>query len=147
MIGGAISLGGSPGKGIKAIIYRTLQATVLRYAKSTSALRKMNEFFPAMVLIGALIALMQVLGNLDDPSTVAQRIAIALLTTFYSATLANMAFMSPENELEPNSHKKAMVNYLYELAFFSIDNQENPRRHELIMNSTLPPAKRVRYFD
>ncbi len=29
----------------------------------------------------------------------------------------------------------------------SIGRQENPRRLEMLLNSILPPAKRVQYFD
>ncbi len=138
---------GTPGEEIEAIMRRDLQATTQRHAKSASVLRKMGEFSPAMGLIGTLIGLVQMLGNLDDPSTVGPSMAVALLTTFYGAVLANMVFMPLATKLERNSQEEAMVNYLYVLAASSIGNQENPRRLEMMLNSTLPPAKRVRYFD
>lgn len=81
---------GTPGEEVESIMRRDLQATVQRHSKSTSVLRKMGEFAPAMGLIGTLIGLVQMLGNLDDPTTIGPSMAVALLTTFYGAVLANM---------------------------------------------------------
>lgn len=94
---------GTPGEEVESIMRRDLQATIQRHAKSTSVLRKMGEFAPAMGLIGTLIGLVQMLGNLDDPSTIGPSMAVALLTTFYGAVLANMVFLPLAAKLERNS--------------------------------------------
>ncbi|MEK9725145.1 MAG: MotA/TolQ/ExbB proton channel family protein [Rhodospirillaceae bacterium] len=126
---------------------QVLQATVQRHAKSTSVLRKMGEFAPAMGLIGTLIGLVQMLGNLDDPGTIGPSMAVALLTTFYGAVLVNMAFLPLASKLDRNSQEEALINNLYVMGAASIGNQENPRRLEMLLKSVLPPNKRVRYFD
>ncbi|MCW8863094.1 MAG: flagellar motor protein MotA, partial [Rhodospirillales bacterium] len=38
-------------------------------------------------------------------------------------------------------------NNVFLLGATSIGRQENPRRLEMLLNSLLPPTKRVRYFD
>lgn len=138
---------GTPGEEVENIMRRDLQATLQRHAKSTSVLRRAAEFAPAMGLIGTLIGLVQMLGNLDDPSTIGPSMAVALLTTFYGAVLANMVFSPMANKLERNSAEEALVNHVYMMGASSIGRQENPRRLEMLLNSILPPAKRVRYFD
>jgi len=138
---------GTPGEEVEIIMRRDLQATIQRHAKSTSVLRKMGEFAPAMGLIGTLIGLVQMLGNLDDPSTIGPSMAVALLTTFYGAVLANMVFLPLASKLERNSQDEALINNLYVMGASSIGNQENPRRLEMVLNSILPPAQRVLYFD
>jgi len=100
-----------------------------------------------MGLIGTLIGLVQMLGNLDDPSTIGPAMAVALLTTFYGAVLANMVFSPMASKLERNSTEEAMVNTVYMMGAASIGRQENPRRLEMLLNSILPPSKRVQYFD
>ena len=40
-----------------------------------------------------------------------------------------------------------MVNLIYTMGAVSISRQENPRRLELVINTTLPPSGRVNYFD
>ncbi|NQW00051.1 MAG: MotA/TolQ/ExbB proton channel family protein [Rhodospirillales bacterium] len=138
---------GTPGDEIEAIMKRDLQATVQRHIQSANVLRKMGEFAPAMGLIGTLIGLVQMLGNLDDPKTIGPSMAIALLTTFYGAVLSNMVFLPLAAKLEKNSREEALINNVYMMAATSIGHQENPRRLEMLINSILPPAHRVRYFD
>lgn len=138
---------GTPGEEVESIMRRDLQATIQRHAKSTSVLRKMGEFSPAMGLIGTLIGLVQMLGNLNDPATIGPSMAVALLTTFYGAVLANMVFLPLASKLERNSQEEALINNLYVMGATSIGNQENPRRLEMLLNSILPPANRVQYFD
>ena len=107
----------------------------------------MGEFSPAMGLIGTLIGLVQMLGNLGDPSTIGPAMAVALLTTFYGAVLANMVFLPLASKLERNSKEEALVSNIYLMGAASIGRQENPRRLEMLINSLLPPSQRVRYFD
>ena len=47
--------------------------------KSTSVLHKAAEFAPAMGLIGTLVGLVQMLGNLESPSAIGPAMAVALL--------------------------------------------------------------------
>lgn len=138
---------GTPGEEVETIMRPDMLATVQRHQKSTSVLKKMAELSPAMGLIGTLIGLVQMLANLDDPSSIGPSMAVALLTTFYGAVLANMVFTPMAAKLERNSAEEALVNQVYVLAAGSIGRQENPRRLEMLLNSILPPAKRVRYFD
>lgn len=138
---------GTPGDEIESILRRDMHATALRHQSSASVLRKAAEFAPAMGLIGTLIGLVQMLGNLDDPSSIGPSMAVALITTFYGAVLANMVFSPLAAKLDRNSAEETLVNSLYLMAAGSIGRQENPRRLEMLLNSVLPPAKRVRYFD
>lgn len=138
---------GTPGEEVEAILRKDMLATVQRHHKSASVLKKAAEYSPAMGLIGTLIGLVQMLGNLDDPSTIGPSMAVALLTTFYGAVLANMVFGPMSSKLERNSGEEAMVNNIYVMGAASIGRQENPRRLEMLLNSVLPPAKRIQYFD
>ena len=138
---------GTPGDEIESIMTRDLQSTVQRHSQSINVLRKMGEFAPAMGLIGTLIGLVQMLGNLDDPKTIGPSMAVALLTTFYGAVLANMVFLPLASKLEKKSREEAMINSIYMMAATSIGHQENPRRLEMLLNSIIPPSQRVKYFD
>ena len=138
---------GTPGEEIENIMRGDLQATTQRHAKSSNVLRRMGEISPAMGLIGTLIGLVQMLGNLDDPATIGPSMAVALLTTFYGAVLANMVFLPLAAKLERNSQHEALINSVYLMGATSIGHQENPRRLEMLLNSVLPPTQRVRYFD
>ncbi|MDX1547041.1 MAG: MotA/TolQ/ExbB proton channel family protein [Rhodothermales bacterium] len=48
---------------------------------------------PAFGMVGTLIGLIQMLQNLTDPSQIGSGMAVALITTFYGALLANLVFL------------------------------------------------------
>jgi len=137
---------GTSGDDAERIMQREVQAQAQRNARSVSILRKAAELSPAMGLIGTLVGLVQMLSNLEDPSTIGPSMAIALLTTFYGACLANIVFNPLASKLERNAAEDMIVNHLCVTAVGSIGRQENPRRLEMLFNTMLPPSKRVDYF-
>jgi len=143
----ALVADGLPAEEIESILTQEKIATRERHIRSAGVLRRASDVAPAMGLIGTLVGLIQMLGNLDDPSTIGPSMAVALLTTFYGAVLANMVFQPLANKLERNSDNELMVNRIYTIGATSISRQENPRRLEIIINSILSPAQRVKYFD
>ena len=72
--------------------------------------------------------------------------AVALLTTFYGAVLANMVFSPLASKLERNSSEEALINQIHVMASASIARHENPRRLEMLLNTILPPDHRIEYF-
>ena len=138
---------GIPGEEVERILTRESETTFERHLRSAGVLRRAGEVAPAMGLIGTLIGLVQMLGSLDDPSSIGPAMAVALLTTFYGAVLANMVFTPLANKLERNAQIEAMVRQIYTIGAASISRQENPRRLEMMLNTILPPSQRVDYFD
>ena len=130
-----------------SVLQRDLIANVQRSNVAVKVLRRVAEFAPAMGLIGTLIGLVTMLGNLDDPSTIGPSMAVALLTTFYGALLANLVFLPLAAKRENISYLEEAVGSMYLLGVSSIGRQENPRRLEMLLNSSLPPSDRVRFFD
>ncbi len=143
----ALVIDGFPSEEIEHILGRERHATGERHARSAGVLRRAGEVAPAMGLIGTLVGLVQMLGNLQDPAAIGPAMAVALLTTFYGAVLANMVFLPLATKLERNSEIEAMVDKIYEIGATSISRQENPRRLEMTLNAILSPAQRVSYFD
>ncbi len=138
---------GTPGEEVERILTQEVEATSQRHQRSAGVLRRAGEVAPAMGLIGTLVGLVQMLGQLEDPSTIGPAMAVALLTTFYGAILANMVFNPLASKLDRNSGAERTVMQLYALGAASISRQENPRRLEMVFNTLLPPAERVTYFD
>ena len=114
---------------------------------SVAIFRKAADLAPAMGLIGTLIGLVQMLANLSDPNTIGPSMAVALITTFYGAVLANMVFTPLATKLEQNTENSTTINTLYMHAIKSIALQDNPRRLEMMLNTVLSEAERVSYFE
>ena len=138
---------GAPAEEVERVMNRDAEATMMRHQKASSVIRRAGEVAPAMGLIGTLVGLVQMLGNLEDPSSIGPAMAVALLTTFYGAVLAHMVFIPIANKLDRNSMQEGTVNQIYAQAAASIARQENPRRLETYLNTILPPAERVNYFE
>ena len=142
-----VVLDGTPVEEIETMLTSEVSAMANRHVKSAGVLRRAAEVSPAMGLIGTLVGLVQMLGSLDDPSSIGPAMAVALLTTFYGAILANMLFLPLASKLERNSSEETLNYRIYALTASSIARRENPRRLEMLINTLLPPVKRVAYFD
>jgi chemotaxis protein MotA len=78
--------------------------------------------------------------------TIGPSMAVALLTTFYGAILANLVSTPLASKLERNGVEEDMTNEMYVMAAASIARQENPRRLEMLLNTILPPENKIVYF-
>ena len=103
--------------------------------KSVAILRKASETAPAMGLIGTLVGLIQLLGNLDSPSQIGPAMAVALLTTFYGAVLAYMVFSPIAAKLDNNINKQMVVFDIYIAGALSISKQENTHLLKIYLES------------
>ena len=89
---------------------------------------------PAWGMIGTLVGLVNMLQNMDDPSSIGPAMAVALLTTLYGSMLAKL---KARNEEEMMS-KEIMIEGL-----LSIQAGENPRVIEEKLKSFLTPAEKA----
>ena len=138
---------GSSGDDVETMMKQEFQTLAHRNDSTIRILQKAAEISPAMGLIGTLVGLVQMLGNLEDPSTMGPSMAIALLTTFYGVILAHMVFTPLASKLERNSSEDMLIASLYVMSAASIGRKENPRRLEMLLNTVLPPEHRIKYFD
>ncbi len=131
---------------LDSVLRIELQARTERGRQSASVLRRAADCAPAMGLIGTLIGLVQMLGQLDDPSAIGPSMAIALLTTFYGAVLANivltpLAVRSSSGELADEATVRADLSG-------SARCRSRGRRTRAglrpLLNSVLPPDQRDR---
>ena len=127
----------------------TLEAHALAQGRHRAAaiLRRAAEVSPAMGLIGTLVGLVQMLGNLDSPERIGPAMSLALLTTLYGALMANVVFLPLASKLERNATVEQLVSQIYTMGVASMGRQENPRRLEMLLNTVLPAGQQIRYFD
>lgn len=138
---------GMPPDEVERMLVGEIEAAGASRGKSASVLRRASEVAPAMGLIGTLVGLVQMLGGLNDPSTIGPAMALALLTTFYGAVLGNVVLAPLAAKLERTAEEDALIKTLYTIGAVSIARQENPRRLEMLLNAVLPPGKRIQFFD
>ncbi|MDY0360958.1 MAG: MotA/TolQ/ExbB proton channel family protein [Desulforegulaceae bacterium] len=90
----------------------------------------LGAYAPAFGMVGTLIGLIQMLANLDDPSSIGPKMAVAMITTFYGAILANLLFLPMADKLKLRSEQEITnMNLLFE-GVISIREGEHPRLME-----------------
>ena len=102
----------------------------------------MGTFAPALGMIGTLIGLVQMLQTMDDPSTIGPAMAVALLTTFYGAIIANIICNPISGKLRNRSTEEVLAKDLMVEGIMSIASGENPRILEQKLNAFLAPPQR-----
>ena len=102
------------------------RATVQRRLDSAEILRRAADIAPAMGLIGTLVGLVQMLGQLNDPSAIGPAMAVALLTTFYGAVLGTMVLAPLAAKLERVSSDERDLLAIYAAGAAAIGPRPRP---------------------
>ena len=131
---------------IDRLLGQEIESVTARHEHSAGMLKRASEVAPAMGLIGTLVGLVQMLAALDDPASIGPSMAVALLTTFYGALMGTVLLSPLAAKLERRSEDEFVIKTMVLLAAMSMSRKENPRRLEMLLNTTLPPEKRIRYF-
>ena len=103
---------------------------------------KIGEMGPAWGMIGTLIGLINMLGNLSDPDAIGPAMAVALLTTMYGSILANLFCAPFAAKMTIKSGQEMLMKEVMIEGLLSIQAGENPRVIEEKLKSFLSPALR-----
>ncbi len=98
---------------------------------------------PAWGMIGTLIGLVNMLQNMDDPSSIGPSMAVALLTTLYGSLLANWICAPVGAKLKLRNEEEMMSKEIMIEGLLSIQAGENPRVIEEKLKSFLTPAEKA----
>ncbi|TYT75074.1 motility protein A [Desulfobotulus mexicanus] len=90
----------------------------------------MGTYAPAFGMIGTLIGLVQMLATLDDPATIGPKMAVAMITTFYGAVMANLFFLPMADKLKVRGAEEILNMKLIYEGVLSIREGEHPRLME-----------------
>lgn len=110
-----------------------------RHEANQEIIKAWVDLAPAMGMIGTLIGLVAMLGNMADPKAIGPAMAVALLTTLYGAFIANIVFSPMYTKLQGYSTYEAVYRELVVEGLRNIAKGESPRNIQDIMLSSLPP--------
>jgi chemotaxis protein MotA len=97
----------------------------------------MGGYAPTIGIIGAVMGLIHVMGNLADPSKLGSGIAVAFVATIYGVALANLFLLPIANKLRLCSRMEAQYRELIIEGIIAIADGENPKAIELRLNGFL----------
>ena len=117
-----------------------------RHEKGADIFAALGAYSPAMGMIGTLIGLVQMLKNLEDPSSIGPAMAMALITTLYGSVMANVVFLPMSGKLQTRSQTEVLKKTLILEGMKSILTGENPRVMEQKLHAFLAPRERESKF-
>lgn len=127
---------------VRAIMETELTSLEDRHKEKVSFWEGLGAMGPAWGMIGTLIGLINMLGNMDDPGSLGPAMSTALLTTMYGSMLSNWFCTPVANKMKANNDKEVMVKEIMIEGLLSIQAGENPRVIEEKLKSFTAPGER-----
>jgi chemotaxis protein MotA len=124
---------------LTAQLNREIKAMKARHEDMTGVFQAWVDLAPAMGMIGTLVGLVAMLGNMADPKAIGPAMAVALLTTLYGAMVANCIFMPVVTKLEGYSTHELLYREMVVMGLKFISRGESPRNITDQLVANLPP--------
>lgn len=127
---------------IRTLMSLEIQSLEERHSLGKKILDFMASAAPAFGMIGTLIGLINMLRNLSSPDALGAGMAVALITTFYGAFLANVVFTPMAGKLGICSKQEIMSMDMTVEAICAIAQGENPTVVREKMQAFMAPKHR-----
>ncbi len=132
---------------LQQVLRNEIDFMAARHRVGISIFKAMGTYAPAFGMIGTLIGLIFMLQGLDDAAQIASAMALALVTTFYGAILANILFLPIAGKLNERSQAEILKKEMILSGIISIQAGETPGLVEQRMVSFLPTEYRKIYTE
>lgn len=132
---------------VRNIMESELDALEERHNLARKFFEDLGTITPAFGMIGTLIGLIQMLGNLEDKSAIGPGMSAALITTLYGSFGANLFYIPLAAKLEVRGKEEAVMKRVMIEGTISIQSGDNPRIVKEKLASFLNPADRAQLAD
>ncbi|MCP4041187.1 MAG: flagellar motor protein [Gammaproteobacteria bacterium] len=120
---------------IRGTLEVEMYSTESRDLAAAKVFEGMGGYSPTIGIIGAVLGLIHVMGNLADPSALGAGIATAFVATIYGVGLANLIFLPVGNKLKSHVQNQAQYREMLIEGIIAIAEGENPMNIELRLRS------------
>ncbi len=137
-----LAIDGMESNSIEEILRTEIQFVQERHRLGSEIFATMGAFAPAIGMLGTIIGLVQMLMQMDDPSSIGGPMAVALLTTFYGVLSANLFFIPISGKLKTRSKEEMLIKQMTLEGILSIQAGDNHRIVEQKLKAFLAPKIR-----
>ncbi len=127
---------------IQDVMEKEIDLTLERHSLGKGIFDAIGDAAPAFGMIGTLVGLVNMLGNMSDPSSIGPAMAVALLTTLYGAIMANLIALPIADKLKRRSQEEELNKRLVLEGVLGLQKGLNPRVLEELLKTFLPPKAR-----
>ncbi|MCG6154514.1 motility protein A [Rubinisphaera margarita] len=142
LLGIQMAVDGTDAELMEAVLRTEMEAVAARHKTGKSLMETMGRYAPAFGMIGTLMGLIIMLGNMDDPAAIGPGMAVALITTLYGAMVSNIVCLPFADKLGYYSKRELEVREVIVRGILSIQEGDNPRVLEQKLNTFLPVNQR-----
>jgi chemotaxis protein MotA len=93
---------------VREIMETDISTVRARYKEGEEFFVKLGGFSPTLGIIGTVLGLVDMLGKLEDPSTMGPAIASAFIATLYGVSLANLLYLPLGHKMRKLSTKESL---------------------------------------
>ncbi|NIE76272.1 flagellar motor protein [Pantoea sp. Tr-811] len=122
---------GAEPEAIRSILEVDFLTQESRDIQAAKVFESMGGYAPTIGIIGAVMGLIHVMGNLADPSQLGNGIAVAFVATIYGVASANLVLLPIANKLKAIVMRQSRYREMLLEGLLSIAEGENPRSIEL----------------
>ena len=134
-----LAIDGMESNSIEDVLSTEIAYVEERHRLGAEIFSTMGAFAPAVGMLGTIIGLVQMLMQMEDPSSIGAPMAVALLTTFYGTLLANLLFLPIAGKLKTRSKQEILQKNLVIEGIISIQSGDNHRIVEQKLKAFLSP--------
>jgi chemotaxis protein MotA len=128
---------------VRRIMESELEAQEDRHNMNRKIFEDLGAITPAFGMIGTLIGLIQMLGNLEDKSAIGPGMSAALITTLYGSFGANLIYIPLASKLVLRGQEESVMKRVMIEGTISIQSGDNPRIVRDKLAAFLKPADRA----
>lgn len=143
LLGVQMAVDGTDVELMEQILRTEMEAVANRHKNGKSLMDTVGRYAPAFGMIGTLMGLIIMLGNMDDPEAIGPGMAVALITTLYGAVVSNLFFLPFADKLAFYSKQEFQIREVIIKGLIAIQEGDNPRVIEQKLNTFLPQDKRI----
>jgi len=122
---------GAEPEAIRSILEVDFLTQESRDIQAAKVYESMGGYAPTIGIIGAVMGLIHVMGNLADPSQLGTGIAVAFVATIYGVASANLILLPIASKLKAVAMRQSRYREMLLEGLLSIAEGENPRSIEL----------------
>ncbi len=127
---------------VRDILDSEIGAMETRHKAGADTFKQAGGFAPTMGILGTVLSLLHVLGNLSQPEALGPMISSAFIATLLGVGAANVIFLPVSNRLKELSADEVVLRSLTVEGILSIQAGDNPRLVGEKLSSYVPPAER-----
>lgn len=139
-----LSVDGVNSEEIVEVLENDIESTAARHRMGAKVFADMGGFAPTLGIIGTVMGLVHVLGNLSSPQSLGPAIGSAFTATLWGVLSANLIWLPISNKLKRSSDVEVQIKQMELAGLLAIQSGASSRLVRTRMESFLAPSQRNR---